>query len=243
MYTLFKKELAGFFSSLTGYIVIIVFLVANSLFLWVFPGEYNVLDAGYATLDTMFFMAPWIFLFLVPALTMRLFADEKRTGTIELLYTRPISNLQIVFAKYLAGVTLVLFSLLPTLIYFITILLISKNQASIDTGATWGSYIGLFFLAAVYVATGVFSSSITDNQIVAFLLAMILSFFLYIGFEAISTLQFWGNSGNIIENLGINAHYKSLSRGVIDSRDIIYFLSVIFVGLLLTEANLARKRL
>ncbi len=222
----FKKEVTSFFSSLTGYIVVTVFLAANSLFLWVFPGEYNVLDSGYSNLDTFFFMAPWVFLFLVPAVTMRLFADEKRTGTIELLYTRPMSNIQIILAKYVAGIALVIFSLIPALIFFISVGLLGNPMWNIDIGAFWGSFIGLFFLAALYVAVGVFASSFTENQIIAFLVSMLISFFLYIGFEAVSNLEFLGSFKEIIVNLGISAHYKSMSRGVIDSRDIIYFIAV-----------------
>jgi len=242
MLTLLKKELSGFFSSLTGYIVIIVFLTANGLFLWVFPGDNNVLDTGYANLGTLFFIAPWVFLFLVPAVTMRLFADEKRTGTIELLFTRPLSALQIIFAKYLAGVLLVLLALLPTLVYFFTVYRLGIPYGNIDTGGTWGSYIGLFFLATVYVAIGVFASSITDNQIIAFITAMALSFFIFIGFEAISSMEFLGNSGGFIDNLGINAHYKSISRGVIDTRDIIYFLAVSGIFIALTKFVLDKQK-
>ena len=235
MFTLFKKEISSYFGSLTGYIVITVFLCTNSLFLWIFPGEYNVLDSGYSNLDTLFFIAPWIFLFLVPALTMRLFSEEKRSGTFEILYTKPISVMQIIISKYLAGVVLVLFSLIPTLIYFITVYYLGKPVGNIDIGATWGSFIGLFFLAAVYVAIGVFSSSLTENQIVSFLISMLLSFFIFIGFEAISSLNFFGNNGDIIENFGINAHYKSISRGIIDSRDVMYFVFVSTVFIFSTK--------
>ncbi len=238
---IFKKEITSFFSSLTGYIVVAVFLIANSLFLWVFPGEYNILDSGYADLDTFFFMAPWVFLFLVPAVTMRLFADEKRTGTIELLYTGPMSNLQIIFAKYAAGVALVIFSLLPALIFFVSAGLLGDPVWNIDTGAFWGSFIGLFFLAALYVAVGVFASAITENQIIAFLLSMIVSFFFYIGFEAVSNLDVWGNFRNIIDGLGISAHYKSMSRGVLDTRDIIYFVAVSAIFIVSTKYVLEKR--
>ncbi len=241
-YIIYKKELSVFFSSLTGYIVISVFLIANSLFLWVFPGQYNILDSAYASLDTLFFIAPWVFLFLVPAVTMHSFSDEKRTGTIELLFTRPLSILQIIFSKYLAGITLVLFALLPSLIYFISVGYLGNPEWNVDTGAFWGSYVGLFFLASVYVAVGTFASSFTDNQIVAFLAAMIISFFLFIGFEAISTLSIWGNYGNFIENLGINAHYKSMSKGVIDTRDVLYFLSVSLIFIIMTKFILEKKK-
>jgi ABC-2 type transport system permease protein len=242
MWTLLKKELAGFFSSLTGYVVIIVFLAANSLFIWVFPGDYNVLDSGYANLDTLFFMAPWIFLFLVPALTMRMFAEEKRAGTIELLYTHPIGKLEIIFAKFFAGILLVLFSLLPTLVYFLTVVWLGKPVGNIDTGAIWGSYIGLFFLASIYVAIGIFGSALTENQIVAFTVSMILSFFIYMGFDAVSGLEIWGHSGDIVEKLGINAHYKSLSRGVIDTRDVAYFLTVSALFIVITKTVIEKKK-
>ncbi len=242
MFTLLKKELAGFFSSLTGYVVIVVFLTANSLFLWVFPGNYNVLDSGYANLDTLFFLAPWVFLFLIPALTMRLFAEEKRSGTIELLYTHPISKLEIVFAKYFAGILLVFFSLIPIFVYFVSVIWLGKPVGNVDSGAFWGSFIGLFFLASVYVAVGIFGSAITENQIVAFTVSMILSFFLYMGFDAVSGLEIWGNSGDVVEKLGINAHYKSLSRGTIDSRDVVYFLTVSALFIVITKAVIGKKK-
>jgi len=242
MFTLLKKEVNNFFSSITGYIVIIVFLVVNSLFIWVFPGNNNILDGGYATLDSLFAIAPWIFLFLVPAVTMRMFADEKRSGTIELLLTRPLSDFQIIFAKYLAALILVLFSLLPTLIYFYSVYQLGNPVGNIDTGGTWGSYIGLFFLAAIYVAIGILSSSITDNQIVAFIIGILFCFIAYIGFDFISGLKFFKSTEALIINLGINEHYKSMSRGVIDSRDMIYFVSVIAFFLLITKTILQSRK-
>ncbi len=241
-YVIIKKEVSSFFNSLSGYIVVSIFLILNSLFLWVFPGNYNVLDSGYAGLDTFFFMAPWIFLFLVPAVTMRMFAEEKRSGTVELLYTRPLSDLQIITAKFSAGVILVIISLIPALIYFFSVGLIGETPWNIDTGAFWGSFTGLFFLASVYVAIGVLASALTENQIIAFLIAVLISFFFYMGFEAVSSLQIWGNAASIIENLGINAHYKSLSRGVIDSRDIIYFTAVSLIFIILTKTVLERRK-
>lgn len=242
MYTLFRKEISGFFSTLTGYIVIIVFLVINGLFMWVFPGAYNVLDSGYATLDTLFVIAPWVFLFLAPAVTMRMFADEKKSGTIELLYTRPLTDFQIIFAKYLAGLVLVLFSILPALIYFYSVYQLGNPVGNIDTGGTWGSFIGLFFLAAIYVAIGVLSSSFTENQIVAFVLGMLLCFLIYIGFDYLSQLSLFRSIDGFIINLGINEHYKSMSRGVIDSRDMIYFISVIAFFLLVTKTILHSRK-
>ena len=242
MYTLLKKEISGFFSSLTGYIVITVFLIINSLFMWIFPGANNVLDTGYATLDTLFTISPWVFLFLAPAVTMRMFADEKKSGTIELLLTRPLSDFQIITAKYLAGLVLVLFSILPTLIYFYSVYQLGNPAGSIDTGGTWGSFIGLFFLAAIYVAIGVLSSSFTENQIVAFIVGMLLCFIVYIGFDYLSELAVFKSINGFVINLGINEHYKSMSRGVIDSRDMIYFVSAIAFFLLITKTILQSRK-
>jgi len=242
MYTLLKKEIRNFFSTITGYIVIIIFLIVNSLFMWVFPGSYNIFDGGYATLDTLFTIAPWVFLFLVPAVTMRMFSDEKKSGTIELLLTRPLSDFQIIFAKYLAALVLVLFSLIPTLIYFYSVYHLGNPVGNIDIGGTWGSYIGLFFLAAIYIAIGILSSSITDNQIIAFIFGMLLCFLIYIGFDFASELAVFKSIDGFILNIGINEHYKSMSRGVIDSRDIIYFISVIAFFLLITKTILQSRR-
>ncbi|MEE4198110.1 MAG: gliding motility-associated ABC transporter permease subunit GldF [Bacteroidales bacterium] len=242
MFTLLKKEVNGFFSSITGYIVIIVFLIVNSLLIWIFPGNYNVLDGGYATLDSLFSLSPWIFLFLVPAVTMRMFADEKRSGTIELLLTRPLSDFQIIFAKYLAALVLVLFSLLPTLIYFYSIYQLGNPVGNIDTGGTWGSYIGLFFLAAIYVSIGLLASSFTDNQIVAFIIGMLFCFVAFIGFDFMGELPLFHAVKALIINLGINEHYQSMSRGVIDSRDVIYFISVIAFFLLTTKTVLQSRK-
>ncbi len=242
MIQLLKKEIRGFFSSLTAYIVIIVFLLATSLFLWIFPGEFNILDNNYASIDSLFILAPWVFLFLVPAISMRLFADEKKSGTIELLFTKPFTDLQIILAKYLAGVLLVMFSLLPTFIYFLSVYFLGNEVGNIDMGGTWGSYIGLFFLASIYVSIGVFASSITENQIIAFLLGVMLSFFLYIGFESISGLAFLSSISEAVLNLGINEHYKSMSRGVIDIRDIAYFLGVITIFIFATKIVLESRK-
>jgi ABC-2 type transport system permease protein len=233
MYSLFKKEIKTFFGSLTGYMAVLVFLLVSGLFLWVFPGNYNIPDNGYATLESFFSLAPWLYLFLVPAITMRFFAEEKGSGTIELLLTRPISDLNLVFSKFLAGIVLVFFSLLPTLIYFLSVYLLGNPIGSIDTGATWGSYFGLFFLAAIYVAIGIFASSLTDNQIVSFILAMSFSFVLYLGFDFISSLDIPYLIENIFTWLSINNHYRSASRGVIDLQDFIYFagMTIIFLRL------------
>lgn len=242
MLALFRKEISSFFSALTGYVVIAIFLLANSLFIWVFPGELNVLDSGYASLDTLFFIAPWVFLFLIPAITMRMFSEERRTGTIELLFTKPLSDLEIVLAKYLAGVVLVIFSLLPTLIYYISVYSLGSPVGNIDVGGFWGSFIGLFFLAGVYVAIGVFTSSFTDNQIISFLFAILISFVLYTGFDSVSSLPVFHSVNQFIVAIGINEHYRSMSRGVIDSRDIVYFLGTISLFLFATKFILQSRK-
>ncbi|MCK5820549.1 MAG: gliding motility-associated ABC transporter permease subunit GldF [Bacteroidales bacterium] len=242
MFTLFRREISSFFSSLTGYVVIIVFLIMNGLFLWVFPGEFNVLNAGYASLDSMFILAPWLFLFLVPAVTMRLFSDEKRQGTIELLFVRPLSDLQIILAKFFAGLTVVILSLLPTLIYYFSVYLMGNPVGNIDSGGFWGSFIGLFFLASVYVSIGLFTSTISDNQIVSFILGVLICFIIFVGFDYIGGLGLSGGFQNFIESLGISHHYNSMARGVLDTRDVIYFLSVISIFTLFSKIVLESRK-
>ncbi len=242
MLTLFLREINNFFNNLIGYISIAVFLVINSLFLWVFPVDTNILQSGYANVDGLFTMGPFVFLFLIPAITMRFFADEKKSGTIEILLTKPLTDLQIVLAKYFAAFALVVFSLLPTLIYVITVYQLGFPVGNIDMGATWGSYLGLLFLGAGFVAVGLFASSLTDNQIVSFVISIFLCGFLYIGFEFIYSLDMFGNFDLFIRNLGIYAHYTSISRGVVDSRDVLYFLSVILLFLLLTKIRLESRK-
>jgi ABC-2 type transport system permease protein len=226
MFAIFIKEISGFFSTLTGYLVIIVFLLVNSLFMWVFPGEWNVIEGGYASLDTLFFLAPFVFLFLVPAVTMKMIAEEKRLGTIELLYSRPVTERDIIWGKYLASVVLVLLSLLPCILWFISVWLLGETPGNIDKGGTAGSFIGLYFLAAVYASVGVFASSLTDNQVIAFITGVLICFILFMGFDSVAYLPGLKKAGELIINMGINEHYKSVSRGVIDLRDIIYFISV-----------------
>lgn len=242
MFSLLRKEINSFFSSITGYLVIIVFLLLNSAFMWVFKGGYNVLENGYATLDSLFTLAPWIFLFLVPAITMRMFAEEKKSGTIELLFTRPVSEWQIIISKFLAAWLLVIISLIPTLIYYISVYHLGSPVGNIDSGGTWGSYLGLIFLAGIYSALGVFSSSITDNQIVAFILAVLFSFIFYLGFALFATVFSSGELVYVIEKIGIEYHYQSISRGVIDSRDLVYFIIVIFIFLYFTRYRLIIRK-
>jgi ABC-2 type transport system permease protein len=226
MYSIFRKEISGFFSSLTGYIVIIVFLLINSLFMWILPGELNILDSGYAGLDTLFFISPWVFLLLVPAITMRMIAEEKHLGTIELLYSRPVTERAIIYGKYLASVALVLLSLFPGLIYYLSVYYLGETHGNLDIGGTWGAFTGLFFLATIYASIGIFASSLSENQVIAFIFAVFLCFILFAGFDSFAYLPGLRKVDEIVIGLGINEHYKSISRGVIDIGDITYFLSV-----------------
>ncbi|AMS27645.1 ABC transporter permease [Bacteroidetes bacterium UKL13-3] len=226
MYSILKKEIRSFLSSLIAYVVMIVFLVAIGLFMWVLP-EYNVFDMGYANMDTLFSMAPMVFIFLISAITMRSFSEEKKSGTIEIITTKPLSDMQIILGKYVAGVVLVIFSIIPTLIYFYTIYQLGATKGNMDIGATWGSYLGLLLLASCFVAIGIFSSAITDNQIVSFIVSMFLCYCFYSIFDLLANFNLLGSYDSMVAALGINAHYVSISRGVIDSRDLIYFLSFI----------------
>ena len=242
MINILKRELNNFLYSLTGFMVISVFLILNGLFLWVFPGPFNLLDSGYAGLDGLFFLAPWIFLFLIPALTMRFFSEELKTGTIELLLTKPISTLSLVLGKYFAGLILCLMAMTPTLIYLISIYVLGQPQGNIDWGATIGSYIGLIFLSAVYVSIGLFASSITESQIVAFILSLFFCFICFTGFEQIATLLSHTGMELYIEKLGISYHYNAISRGVIDTRDILYFISLICFFLSGSKLSIQSKK-
>ena len=235
MRPLLIKEINAFLSSLIGYVVMVVFLLLSGLFLWAFDGETNILSSGYSDLSPFFYIAPWVFLFLIPAISMRSFAEEKKSGTLELLLTKPLSLNELILGKFFAGLILVLIALLPTLVYVISIYLLGNPVGNIDLGGTWGSYLGLIFLSSSFLAIGIFSSSITSNQIIAFILATFLSFFFFIGFESIASFKLFGSLDSLFINLGINAHYLSMSRGVIDSRDLVYFLALILVFFLSTK--------
>lgn len=232
MRALVLKEIASFFATITGYAVLVVFLALTSLFLWLFPGEFNLLDSGYAQLDGLFMLAPWVFLFLIPALTMRMLADERRMGTLELLLTKPLTDGQIIVGKFLAGLVLVALALLPTLIYAVTVYQLGNPTGNMDLGSVAGSYVGLFFLASAYLSIGLFASSLTDNTIVAFIGGMLGSFLLFDGLERMADLSIFQGIQLFILQLGMNEHYLSLSRGVLDSRDIFYFagISALFLG-------------
>jgi ABC-2 type transport system permease protein len=241
MLAIFKKEIHQFFSSITGYVAIILFLLANGLLLFVFP-DTSLLDYGYANLDPLFELAPMIYLLLIPAITMRSFADEFKTGTMELLSTKPLSWWQIVGGKFGAGLLVVLISLIPTLVYYIAVRQLSADPANLDNGGMTGSYISLFLLGAVFTAIGVWSSSLTTNSVVAFLIAIFTCYIFYNGFDALSKVPaFSGSADYYLRMAGIKFHYTSISRGVIDSRDIIYFLSVIGLMLYLTRLSLQRR--
>lgn len=237
MLAILKKELNSFFASPIGYLVIAVFLLINGLFLWVFKGEFNILNAGFADLNSFFFISPWFFLFLIPAITMRSFSDEFRSGTIEILMTKPLSNWQIVLGKFNGALVLILLALIPTFIYVFSIFKLGNPIGNLDLGVIMGSYIGLLFLAASYTAIGLFTSTLSTNQIVAFILAVLLSFIFYYGFEATADLL----GSESLRNFGIEAHFKSISRGVIDTRDLVYFLSITVFFLYLTKLNLDKK--
>lgn len=236
MFAILKKEINAFFASPIGYLVIALFLVFNGLFLWIFPGDFNILESGFAEMSSFFVLSPWILLFLVPAVTMRSFSDEKKQGTLELLVTKPLSHLQIVLGKFFGSLILIVLALLPTLLYILTLDQLKLQTSFLDYGSIIGSYFGLLFLIAAYAAIGVFASTLSDNQIVAFISAVFLCFFFYFGFEGISTF-----SNLPIEQLGMEAHYNSMSRGVLDTRDLIYFLSISAFFIVMTQFNIQKK--
>ena len=240
MWSVCKKEFRQFFSSLTGYIAIVVFLLLNGLFFFVFP-DTNLLDYGYASLEKFFELAPWILLLLIPAITMRSFSDEFRGGTFEILQTRPLKRSEIVAGKYFGALLVVVIALLPTVIYAITLQYLAA-EGGIDMGATIGSYLGLFFLSAVFVAIGIFCSSLTNNAVVAFILGAFVCFIVYSGFNAVSRIPALQSGADYyVEMLGIDFHYRSISRGVVDSRDIIYFFSLIAFFLVFSNRNLLKR--
>ncbi|MFT5216310.1 MAG: ABC-2 type transport system permease protein [Glaciecola sp.] len=238
MLALLKKEINSFFASPIGYLVLAIFLIINGLFLFLFKNEFNILDYGFADLSSFFTLAPWILIFLIPAVTMRSFSEEKRQGTLELLLTRPISKLQIVLGKYFAAVVLIVLALIPTLLYVYTVYQLGNPIGNLDLGSTIGSYIGLLFLVAAYTAIGIFSSSISKNQIVAFIIAVFICLFFYIGFESLADYL----SSNTIDSLGMQAHFESIGRGIIDTRDLLYFLTVTVIFILLTTLGISSEK-
>ncbi|MFY0607175.1 MAG: gliding motility-associated ABC transporter permease subunit GldF [Cyclobacteriaceae bacterium] len=241
MISIFLKEINDFLNSLIAYVVIGVFLIGMGMLMWVFP-DTNVLDYGYASMEPLFSLGPYMFMFLIPAITMRTFAEEKRTGTIELLQTLPLSDAQIVFGKFLAGFFLVFFSVLPTLIYYFSLSSLGSPAGNIDTSGVIGSYIGLVMLGGVFTAIGIFASALTGNQIVSFILAAFLCFFFYSGFDALAGINLWSDWSYFISSLGIMSHYTWLSRGLLDMSDLTYFCGLIALMLLSTQLILGWRK-
>lgn len=240
MFAILKKELNLFFATPIGYLVIAIFLLFNGLFLWVFKGDFNILNAGFADLNSFFFIAPWFFIFMIPAITMRTFSEEIRLGTIEIIKTKPISTWNIIIGKYLGSLLLIFIALIPTLTYVFTLTQLAGTPENIDFGSILGSYFGLLFLASSFTAIGLFTSTLSNNQIVAFIVGLSISFFMFYGFEAIDELF----SSNIIDikNFGLNAHFVNIGRGIIDTKDLLYFLSITFFFLFITKTNFDLKQ-
>lgn len=241
MITILKKEINEFLDSLIAYVVIGVFLVGVSLVMWVLP-DYSVLDYGYATMEPLFTLGPYLFMFLVPATTMKSFAEEKKTGTLELLYTLPFKDWEIILGKYLAAFLLVLFSLLPTIVYYVAIYQLGNPVGNLDTPGIIGSYIGLALLAGIFVSIGLLSSALTENQIVSFILAALLCFLFYDGIEALANIDLWGTWSYYLQQVGILSHYAAMSKGLLDLRDIGYFFTVIILMLMLVDFTLSGKK-
>lgn len=240
MKALLLREIKSFFGSPIGYLVIAIFLLLNGLFLWVFDGDYNILNSGFADMSPFFKLSPWIFIFLIPAITMKSFSDEKKQGTLELLFTKPLSIWEIVNGKFLGAFTLSVLALLPTLIYVWMISYFGYPPGNIDMGSTMGSYFGLLFLVASYTAIGIFTSTLSDNQIVAFILSVFICFIFYFGFDGVADLL--KQSHSFIAQLGMDYHFKSMGRGVIDTRDVLYFISVTTTFLAFTVYKLKTTR-
>jgi len=236
MFSILKKEINSFFSTSIGYLVIGIFLITNGLFIWVFKGEFNILDYGFADLSGYYFIAPWIFIFLIPAITMKSFSEEKKQGTLEILLTTPINNWQLVLGKFLGAFTLIILALLPTILYIYTVSQLGNPIGNIDLGSAFGAYMGLLGIALIYCAIGIFTSSVSNNQITAFILAIFLCFTFYYGFEGISEL-----TGISIESIGIKSHFNNISKGIIDTRDIVYFFSISSLFLFFTSLTLTKK--
>ncbi|MFK7951886.1 MAG: gliding motility-associated ABC transporter permease subunit GldF [Ekhidna sp.] len=234
MITILKKEINEFLDSLIAYVVIGVFLLGIGLLMWVFP-DTNVLDYGYVSMETLFSLAPYVFMFLIPAITMKSFAEEKRNGTIELLYTLPFRDIEIVGGKFLAGFLLVIFSILPTIVYYFSLSYLGNPVGNIDTAGIIGSYIGLILLGGIFTAIGVLSSALTGNQIISFILAAFLCFFFYAGFDSVAAINIWSDTSYLIQSIGILSHYEVLSKGLIDFSDVVYFLSMITLLLYVTR--------
>ncbi len=241
MKTILLHEIKSFFGSTIGYLVIALFLILNGLFLWVFKGEYNILDSGFADMTPFFSLSPWILIFLIPAVTMRSFSDEKKQGTLELLLTKPLSIWEIVNGKFLGALLLIVMAIIPTFIYVVAISRLGMPEGNIDMGSTIGSYFGLLFLVGAYSAIGIFTSALSDNQIVAFIISVFMCFFFYFGFDGLASIS--PIYSTMIKALGMQDHFKSMGRGVIDTRDILYFISLTVLFLSLTVYKLKSLKL
>lgn len=241
MISILYKEISGFFTSLVAYMTMVVFLLVTGLFLWVFP-DSSILDYGYAGLDSFFNIAPYLFIFLIPAITMRSLAEEKKDGTFELLATRPLSDWDIVLGKFFASLIIVVLTILPTLIYYFSVYQLGITKGNIDTGAVIGSYIGLILLGSAFTSIGLFTSSLGRNQIIAFTVSVFICFFTFNGFDSISSIISLQGIASFLTGMGINQHYQSVSRGVLDTRDLIYFLSFTALFLMLTKTILGGRK-
>ncbi len=240
MTAIFLKEINAFFSGIIGYLVIGVFLLVTGLFLWVFDGGFNILTYGFADLSGFFQLAPWVFLFLIPAVTMRSFSEEKKQGTLELLLTKPLTKWQLIWGKFLGNATISILALLPTLLYVLTLYNLRKDAEQIDGGQIIGSYLGLLFLILVFTAIGIFCSSLSKNQIVSFILSALLTLCVFYAFDGLSQLAVFEQLSDLLQYLGVSFHYQSIQRGVLDTRDLLYFLSLITLFLSFTHFNLSR---
>ena len=241
MLAIYRKEVNSYLNSLIAYVVIAVFLTGTGLLMWVFP-DTSVLAYGFADLSTLFSLGPYIFMFLIPAITMRSFAEERKAGTMELILTQPVTDWQLVLGKSFASWTVVVLAVRPTLIYYFSIYQLGNPVGNLDSAGIFGSYIGLTLLGGVFTAIGTLASSLTENQVIAFILAVFFCFFLYTGFSSLAGLEFWGDSALVVEKFGILHHYDAMSRGLIDSRNLLYFITVTTLMLLLTQLVLNSRK-
>ncbi len=238
MFAIFKREVQSFFTSPIGYLIVGLFLLLNGLFLWVFRGDFNIFDYGFANLSNLFLLAPWIFVFLVPAISMKSFSEERKLGTLELLLIKPISLWKLVLGKFLGVFLLCIIALLPTIVYVFAISELGIITGNYDFGVVLGSYFGLFFLVAAYASIGLYTSSLSDNQIVSFILGILICFLVFNGFDAFSSLFSNGETQQFIQSFGAKYHFDSIARGIVDTRDLMYFISLALLFLYLTFLRL-----
>jgi ABC-2 type transport system permease protein len=244
MLAIIRKEISYFFSSLVGMVVLMTFLLVNALFLWTVPiNDYlNIVSSGYASLEPLFTLAPWMYLILIPALTMHSLTEEKSSGTLELIITKPVSNKSLVTAKFIASNIILILTLIPTLLYVGSVHFLAYPQGNIDTGAILGSYLGLVLLGSSFIAIGIFSSSLANNQIVSLMLSIVLCIFFYLGFDWIASFGTENTTAFLIKQFGIQEHYNSISRGLLDTRDLVYYIALIVFFLALSELKLSSRK-